>query len=115
MTAQESNPLWGGCEQHSALPLSFTKDANLLIVLGEIDITVLQGKSLSHSYPRFIEQGEEGAITQVGCRDGFENLLDDIRLERARLFAWLRNRIEALHGIDVGEFLTKQQPVKGTE
>src|SRR5207245_1222253 len=114
-TAQESNTLWGSCEQHGAFPLSFAKDANLLIVLREINITVLHGKSLSHSYPRFIEQGEEDAITQVGGRNSFENLLDDVRLERARLFAWLHNRIKTFHGLALGEFLTNQPPVQGTE
>ena len=70
MTAQESNTLWGGCKQHGALPLPEALDANLLIVLREIDITVLYGESLTHSHPRCIEQGEEGAIAQVGRGNG---------------------------------------------
>src|SRR5260370_40387844 len=59
MTEQEPNTLWGGCEQHGALPLSFAKEANLLIVLGEVNITVLHGHAHSHSNPPALKQGAD--------------------------------------------------------
>src|SRR4029077_15398536 len=85
------------------------------IIGAQIHLCGKQAERLSHANTCFIKQGKKGSITQVGGRNGLENLRHHFRWERTGFTLDLLNGIETFHRICLDHPMTNEPMVKGTE
>src|SRR6266700_2011843 len=99
MSPQQTNALWSCGEHDGSFPLAFAKDADPLIIGAQIHLCRQQTECLPHPNTRFIEQRKESPITQIGGRNGLENLRHCFRRQRAWFTLYLLDRIKPFHRI----------------
>lgn len=112
VSPQQADAFWGSRQHHRSFSLSFGENAQFLIVLGQRDITDLEGQHLTDPNTSFIQQHKERPVSDVGGGNRLKDLHDIGIRQWTRFSFGLGDRVQPLHRVRCAKFLSNDPMIE---